>query len=222
MSSFDGVFDATGVDWSTVDGRVWRNGNETFPVIRNGSGSFSADSLTTGVLILWAYPSTNNYQQLNRGIALFDTSTIGNEPTIDSATLSIYAYYKDNTMGSTNFHIASSTPTSNTALVARDFAQIGRISFGSLAYASVSTSAYSAISLNSSGLGAISKTGVSKFSFQLGWDIDNSTTGLTWVNGAETGYWIYYADTADTSQDPKLVVTYTLPANPKQDVIWFD
>ena len=119
-------------------------------------------------------------------------------------------------------HLSASTPSSNTNLVTSDFPNIGRTSFGSITYANFPASnAYGDITINSTGLVAISKTSITKYGLSFDWDLYNSFTG-SWNSTGASSFTINSAESGGVSTDPKLVVTYTLPANPKQDVIWFD
>jgi len=70
-----------------------------------------------------------------------------------------------------------------------------------------SLTAYPDFALNAAGIANINKTGVSRFSTQLEWQINNSFTG-TWASELGTYYAFYMAD--QTNTEPKLVVTYTV------------
>jgi len=206
---------------STVDGYARRSAVvEAFSTIRNGAG-VTVDDTFHLISQLAAAATTNNFDTLGHVYILFDTSSLGAGAIISSAIFSGYFQIKSNNLGSPDLHLASSTPASNTGLVSADYQQVGRTSFGSITYANFTASQYNDITLNASGISNISKTGISKFSLQFSWDINNSFTGA-WVADVETRMAIFSADNAGTTQDPKLVVTYTVPINPKQDIIWFD
>ncbi|MEK7554194.1 MAG: hypothetical protein AAB517_02390 [Patescibacteria group bacterium] len=148
---------------------------------------------------------------VTRGFFLVDASALTSAANISAATWSFAANGAvfSNADLST-IHLVSSTPASNTTLVIGDFDQIGSTSFSSLAMASwVNTDhTYNDFALNANGIANISKTGVSKFAARNSRDLDNS---------APTGNNIcscYFADQAGTTDDPKLVITYTLPGVP--------
>jgi len=167
----------------------------------------------------------NNLSRIN---ALFDTSALPDGDTIDSATISFYGSSKTLVGGgltpALTMAIVSSNPASNTALVKQDYLYTlyGSTDFATrLAYASIGISAYNNFALNASGLANISKTGISKFGVRVGSDVDNSEPTGT----GDTYYNVYFsmADTAGTTQDPKLVVEHTLVVEvKKQDIIWFN
>ena len=197
---------------STVDGYAERGvTSEDFSTIRNGAGTVSSDLDTSLYSYLNGSATTNQFNQLRHVYILFDTSSLSNG-TISSSVFSGYYSNKINTLGSPDLHLASSTPASNTALIGADFQNVGRTSFGSITYAAFTASQYNNITLNADGLANISKTGISKFSLQLSWDINNSFTGV-WVSAESSFLAIISADTAGTSQDPKLVVQYSLPVS---------
>jgi hypothetical protein len=193
---------------TTVDGVIIRSADESFSSIRSGDGTGAyplPPEPSCGAL--WGSATGNQYTMLSRAIFTFSTSTIGSDATISSATLSLNANYKANALGSDTYHICASTPANNNNLEVGDYKQLGSTSFGNIAYASISITGYNDWSLNSSGISNISKTGISRFGLRSGWDINNSTTGLTWSSGVSSQIAVYHSDNG--SNKPKLVVTYT-------------
>ena len=200
VSSFDGSFETTGADWSTVIGKI------------------SADTMDDGGSTGWIiYEDYTTVWNVARSIFLFDTSSIGASNTISDATISIYATYKGVVDGD-NVSVVSSNPVSNTGSVLGDYSSLGNTSYSNVALNSISISAYNAFVLDSNGKANISLIGVSKFGFKTGKDVTATAPAVTAAEYLQASM----AEQTGTSQDPKLVVTYTLPVNPKQDVIWFD
>ena len=194
---------------TTVDGEICRSGvDETFSTIRQGQGTYADDSGAGLDLYLTASSSQNQFSDLCRSIFLFDTSALGSSVTISSATLSLYIYSKYNNLGSTSLEIVTSNPASNTALSSSDFQCLGSTSLGSIAYDSISTGCYNAITLNGDGIANINKAGVSKFGARLGWDQTGTFEG-TWASNASTTFGMYSSELSGTTMDPKLVVVYT-------------
>ena len=138
-----------------------------------------------------------------RSFFLFDTSALPDTDTISSASFSVYGTAKSD-VGSKNPTIIlyATTPSSNTAPVSADYLQFGSTDLSdSIAYAAFSTTAYNDLTLNATGIAAISKTGVSKFG--LDWaNPANTTNDASSVSG-------YYADQTGTANDPKLVVVHS-------------
>lgn len=197
---------------NTFDGSIQREGvDETFSTIRGGAGISWIDSGTSGQFTRLDSTSTSNqYQTLLRSVFLFDTSALTATAIINTATLSLEGTGKQNGLGSPDLHIAGATTVSNTGFNAADFAAVSRTSFSSISYASYSTTAYNDFSLNASGVANISKVGISKFSAQSNWDINNSFTGI-WVSFEISSLSGKFADSAGTSSDPKLVIDYSIP-----------
>lgn len=212
------VYPSAGTSGTTCDGTVTRipPAVEYLSEIRIGDGT-SYDTIheygdIVRIVAAEFSVQTNKYQMLRRYIFTLDTSSLTAFAQISSAVFSIYGYSGSTTngLGSTSMDICSSTPNSNNNIQSSDFSQFGVTSFGNIDYDSYSTSGYNNITLNSSGISNISKTGVSKFGAKLGWDINNSSSGLSWGASKETKFGGFFADYLGTSQDPKLVVTYTL------------
>jgi hypothetical protein len=208
------VFPDASTGATTVDGTVaYSNGIQTFTNVRTQAGTVhDATSAGTNFMVyLQASTTVDNYTELFRFIATFDTSPLTSLATISSAVISLFGKAQQNTIGSPALHVAGSTPAVNNDLANADYGQCQTTTFGNIAYASWNTAAYNDITLNASGLSNISKTGISKFSWQLSWDILNSFTG-TWVSNGESGFGFFTADSAGTTNDPMLVITYTLPS----------
>lgn len=197
---------------TTVDGYAYRNGVlESWAVIRAGAGTGHNDTDATGY---GAYYDTGAaaYGTIIRAIYLFDTSAIGSGNTVTSATFSLYGIAAVNDIGTSAtdcaISLAASTPASNTALADSDYGQTGTTRYATdFTFASWSTSGYNTWNLNSTGLAAISLTGISKFATKFACDLDNSAPAIQ--NAKSTYVTNYFADQAGTTNDPKLVVNYT-------------
>ena len=208
------IGNTTSTYYPNVDSWLDRSGvNETFSTIRAGAGvtSDAADTVIRGPYLV-ASATTNQFGTMRRGLVFFDTSAIPDTDTVDSATVSVVGQYKANELGGASFHIAQGNAASDIAIVTADYAQAnhGTTSFGNIAYADFTTvlGTYNDITLNASGLAAISKTGKSKFSFQHGDDLNNSFTG-TWTSGLTNNIYFYAVDQAGATSDPKLVVVHS-------------
>lgn len=205
---------------TSVDGTVYRFGvDETFGTIRGGAGNgFNDSAVQDSVAAVRTSTTTDQFSRLLRGIYLFDTSSIPDGDTINSATISFYgqAAASNIPLNATDriLHVVASTPASDTALANADYGNLGTTSFGSFdpgaSFANWSTTGYNDITLNASGLAAISKTGISKFGTRFECDRANSFT-TTWSSDQPDSLDNYMADQAGTANDPKLVVTHSTP-----------
>jgi len=196
---------------TSVDGTAyyWIGICDTWENIRNKEGSNSDDiAVEMGINVnsvgVPENCTENNFAGCGRIILLFDTSVLPDECNINSASIFLYGTGKQSGLGKPDLHIASATPTSNTSLITSDYSQVGIISFGNIAYDDFLTTGYNEISLNSSGIANISKTGISKFSGQSSWDINNNFTGI-WVEQGTSDIKFYLADKG-VGYKPKLVV----------------
>ncbi len=203
---------------SPCDGFASRNSvDETFATIRGGAGNAasatvgSTGSAATTDTRLTASATTDQFQTLDRNIYNYTTSSIGAASTITAGTISFMGTLKANNIGTADYHVCAATPSTTGDVITTDYGTFGSTSFGSVAYASFTTAgSYTDITLNASGLSAISKTAISTFGARTSWDINNSFTG-TWASNSTTTFRSNIADNAGTSADPKLVVTFTVP-----------
>ncbi len=187
---------------TTVDGYLYNN-NANYTTCRNAS---SCNSVYDNAAYMRIENDTG--YTIMRAITLFKTTL--NSVAITNTTLSFFIYYSFKTetdSGQSTTHAVSSNPASNTSLSTDDFDQLGSTSFGSIAYASLSTSAYNVITFNSTGLATITQgtNVIQKFGLRLAGDLNGSTpTGQNYI-------YICSAEdpTANNAHDPKLVVTYT-------------
>lgn len=205
---------------SPVDGYAGRGVvNENFATIRAGAGNDSSATNATNSLYFQASATTDQFEYMYRSFTTFDTSALTTAAIISSVVLSLYGESKTLGLGSPAIHIAAAALASTAAVANADYQNKSTTTFGSVAYASWSTSAYNDITLNASGIANINKNGITQFSQQLSWDINNSLTGegYAWSSGAATNIKSYSADETGTTKDPKLTVTYT-PATDAEEL----
>jgi hypothetical protein len=152
-----------------------------------------------------------NFRRIYRGFFLFDTSSLGAGATISATVMSLYGTGMTNDLGGTpSIDVYTTTPASNTVLVAEDYDQIGTTSQTGtpILYSSWSIAGYNDFTLNATGRGNVSKTSISKFGTrEVTYDVAN--TAPAWGSGLSVFTTCYFAEQAGTANDPKLVVTYT-------------
>ena len=198
---------------TTVAGYVRRTGtNLTWADVRDGVGTSVAIPIG-GQRIVGIYsPSSNNFGELWRSIFTFDTSPLTTDATISATVFSLSGYAKTDGLAITpDVNVYGSTPASNNDLVAGDYTQVGTTAYSDsvIAYADWSTTGYNDFTFNSTGLSNVSKTGITRLGARnANYDVANSapTTNNADATSGVNGYY----DQADN--DPKLVVTYTVPA----------
>lgn len=200
---------------NTVDGfasRALAVAGETWDTLRAGAGNFSSDTAGSGSFNdLLRAGTSPNWSDMIRSAYLFDTSPITDTDAVDSAVFSLYVTaVEDGVTGSGAAHVVASSPASDTAVVDSDYdlpGGWGSTSFGSIAYGSMSTDAYNDFTLNASGEANINLTGISKFGLRQSDEL-NDTDPTHPGSGVDDGIRANYADTADTTTDPKLVVVH--------------
>ena len=197
---------------TSVDGGVYRASSGTWASVRDGAGTASYDEANSSEIRIQAANSTDWWTIMERFIMLFDTSSLPDDTTITSATLSLYGVHKQDPAGWTpDINIYSSNPSSNTWLTSSDYTTLGATAFSTaITYANWSTTGYNSFALNSAGLAAISKTGVSKFGARNA-NYDVANTAPTWVSDADALISFYTADYY-SAYKPKLVIEYTVNA----------
>jgi hypothetical protein len=203
---------------TSVDGQVQASDSATWAGLRASGGSSAADSAATTYCCQWRSDSEGlTWEQLSRSIFLFDTSALTASATISAAVLSLFGSAKGVIdTNSPSLKIYTSAPASSTALAAGDFDSLGTTAQTdtAIAYASWSTAAYNDFTLNATGRGNISKVGISKFGTR---DVTYDVGGTEPANNSDgsrvsANMSAYTADQTGTANDPKLVITYTLPA----------
>jgi hypothetical protein len=197
---------------TSVDGYALRTSTSvTFETIRAGAGTGAGASDITASTVLSASSTTDQFDQLQRLIFLFNTASIPDQDTITDATFSFILNSKTLNLGDTGLHLIASAPASDTNIVSGDYGNFTFTDYGSLASVNaLSTGTYSNLTLNSTGLTAIQKDGISKFGMVLEWDYTGIFTG-TWASGSDTNAAVRMADRTGTTSDPKLTVESAVP-----------
>jgi len=165
----------------------------------------SANSTVIEVVNLWS----GSLYQIERGFLYFDTSSLPDNCTPVSATVSLFGYSSaqaDSGHSSLQLYAGSQSDTLENA----DYDAFGATAlsddFTNWEYP-LGTEDYSAITLNASGLAIISKTGTTKFCVRIKGDIDTSTpTGTNKVQ--------FWASEMTAGYKPRLVIEYTVPTVP--------
>lgn len=194
---------------TTVDGNIAAS-NATWATVR-GATTGTVDKTSATGYMCRASLITGTYH-IARGFFTWDTSALTSAAIISAAVASFFddgsGSFDANT-DATSIDIVQSTQASNNDLVAGDYDNVGATSFSNLSMGSWTPGAgiYHNFTLDANGRANISQTGVSKFAARVNRDLANSAP----TGGNSRG--IYFADQAGTTNDPKLVVTYTLPTS---------
>lgn len=192
-------FPATGAN-SPVNGRVYTDGKALWTLARDAANADAAEIDPAGDSIQsLKFGATYGVQV---GVFCYDTSPLGTD-TINSATHSWYTDNAGSNADTTSYCTVQMNLANTNNIVVADFSTRVFTSLGSVALPA-NSGGYNDISLNSTGLSVINKTGVTKFGWTTLLDVNNTTP--TGINGSPSGFW---ASHSGTSQDPKLVVVST-------------
>ena len=203
---------------SSVDGYIGHQGLDAADRV-NWSTATTDDGTSIGSLGLvrdahaklnttW-FQRDGTWEDAIRSFMLFDTSSIGSGQSVSAAVYSFTAAQASTSAAELTYNIVSSSPASNTALVAADFDNLGTTSFGTAEAdgVTVDSSTYNDITLNSSGRAAVAVAGVTKLAMR--WEADRANAEpSSGTNGASIQ--MLSADNSGTSTDPKLVVTHAV------------
>lgn len=187
-----------------VDGHVG-NTNTVWATARAATtGTISSDSGTS--ISEDNYLLGGNYG-IYRIFVLFDTSAIPDTDTIDSGVLKLKPeiLVNDDNDGQDYITVVPTTPASNTAIATGDF---DALSFtkqsDDIDHGTMSVGTYVTLTLNSTGKGNVSKTGITKFGIVGGHDFENaaSAAGENWFRA-------YSSEVSGTTSDPYLQITHS-------------
>jgi len=174
---------------------------------RDARNSYEGTVYQTFSFLIGGVYYVGSYYTVSRSAVFFDTSNIPDNAVIDSAFLSLYV---NDAVISSDFNVTIQGTSNRPSypLVSGDY-WMGWYSdvLGSRSTDDgFSVDSYFNISLNSAGLGLISKTGLSRFLVRSQEDVDN-------VWGAASNYVSFSSREAGINYAPALSVTYTVPAS---------
>lgn len=196
---------------SPVDGAVYRDSGSTdWAASHDNTTAVGALPSHTDFLMLCDKLGGGGSYRIGRGIILFDTSSIGTD-AIDSAVLSLYLKSKNDNQGD-SIGIVQSSPASNSTLAVGDFDAFTvheDTATAEVALASMGTGAYTDFTFDSTGRGWIDGSGITKLGVRFKLDYNASSSHSSAPAASQSDSRIATADTAGTSNDPKLVITHS-------------
>lgn len=191
---------------NTVDGSIQHRGGAAYATAHDAATGTGVDLTSINLLLIDNSISATLFY-MSRSLMTFDTSLLTSGATISSAVLSLFGDTSGNVNADTDSaSIVASTPAANNAYAVEDYDQFGTTKLATdIGIASINTTAYNDFSLNANGISNISLTGISRFGTRTAKDISNTAPSVGLNN-----VWFKSADNTGTTNDPKLVVTYTI------------
>jgi hypothetical protein len=190
-----------GAQWTPAPTGSWATAHAAL------AGTTASASETS--LSVYSRLNATSSATINRAFALFDTSTMVDAVSIQAATVSCKGLSKINTDndGDDWVNVVQTSPASNTDITTADYDQCGAVTNPTegatrIDLGSISASAYNTWTLDATGRGWISKTGITKLGWREGHDAIDSTPAVDTQNF----FSFSSADTSGTASDPKLLV----------------
>jgi hypothetical protein len=192
---------ALGTFYSNASDGVITNENATWSTCRNATDGLTVSNSSASEYVVADNGGISNAYRVWRLFLPFDTSALPDDATITDAVLSVCD--ASSSQGTDAHALVQTSQASGTALSTADFDAIGTTE-GATRVTAFTAGAYHDWTLNATGLTWISKTGFTLLGLRAVNDIDNVTPT------ANTYRAWRMSETADTTSDPKLVITYSL------------
>jgi len=197
------------INASAVESPERHSMNSTFTSLRNGVGTVLYDDPEyKSMWVTSNNTASNRYDMLARAARIYDTSSIPDNATIISVNETVYGNYYEDGLGISDIGVTGFTPATPGVIVIADFN-----TYGNTRYATdlnrdtdLDVDRWNTWVYNAAGIANISKTGNTNVMHRFKWDIDNSTSGLTWSAGAASGM---FFNTNNTVYKPYLTIIYT-------------
>lgn len=218
LATTDTFYPNANPETTSVDGEVGNDTIATWAGARDAATGNIADSSGGNSWIICERRSDTKYY-VDRFFSLFDTSSISDSDTIDSAVYSLNFTGAINLTGyGDTVYSVQTNPASTTNLTTADFDALtftSGCSFGTI------SAGYVGCTLNATGLSWISKSGVTRLGAIMGKDLNNSEPS---TSNARNYTQINTADGVGTSTDPKLVIVHSISAvsSPVANIINFE
>jgi len=208
---FDTFYPDADPESKSVDGYIYVEYSESgaeWSTIHDATTGTPVDSATQALARIKTFDD-RFWQRFDRGIILFDTSSIGSGNTVTDADLSLYKVSCADGLSITpDLDVVSVTTSSISSLSASDYDNFGHTPYASWGYSQWSGgSGYLTLDLGSSGEAAVNVEGVSYFGLLVEHDTDDTEPSFS--SSVESGFvWYTADDNSDPVRDPYLEVTY--------------
>ena len=191
----------------------------TWPAAQGAATGLAVNATGTTATVFTG-KNVSNQWKIERSFLPFDTSSLPDNATITSASLTLTVSGKQNSFddGRDYLTLVSASPSSSTTLSSSDFDNLTTTELVASAerkdITSLTTGSPATFTLSPSGLATISPTGTSYLALREGHDLENiAPTGAsaTLANGVTFAA----SESSGATSDPVLSVTYTLGGTPQ-------
>lgn len=206
----DGWVSYTGGSFSGCSQTTWNTGHNA----TSGTASYTTAGNTNWV---GTGCTSGGAVNVSRGFLVFDTSALPDDAVITSASVNVYVTGKSDSKNDGNgfVSVVQGLQSSMASLTTTDYGRAGSAVTnpveGSkrLDITGVEVMTFARWDLNATGVGWVSKSGVTKLALREGHDIVNAWPSYT----SNTGDYIsvYLSEQTGAAQDPFIEVTYTRP-----------
>jgi len=207
---------ATVVVIASYDGSVATGTDGTFSEIRNATGTSVSPMLNGTTCKILSNATSGFYDEQWRGLVTFDVSAIPDDATITSAVVSVYGRDQMDELGQFGFSLIDANPLSKTSYAPEDYGRTTLTRFApDISYASYDDGDWNNFTLNTAGLGNISKTGLTTFMFTTSADVTDTPPTWKATNTSAFEFW----GTNNTAGMPKPVMTVVYTPASLQNLI---
>ena len=210
----------TATVYPSVDGYVFRDvDNSTFAEIISGPGTgvnYRADSFFGPEISTGANTQSGRFKVSMVGVLSFDTSTIPDDVTIESASLILHQKYLSyDGLGPFTMVVTNGNIVSDTSLSVNDYQTRGDLELTIRKPFTHITTGNNTFNFNSNGLLWINKKGSTILFLRRGDDIDGTYTGgPTWATSSYSQHRWSSFESIDTGDRPYLQIDYTISPAP--------
>lgn len=203
------------------DGSV---GTQPYPAIWNAQHADTTGrevnyTGTEAHVLSGSYIYSTGWLNIDRTFLSFDTSALPDNAIVSSTTVNLYTLenYDQYNDAYSYVNISQGLQSSATSLVNADIDNCGNaitnptIGSENKDLTGIGKNTYTSIEMNATGIGWVSKTGYTKLCLREGHDVTNNPTVNDSSSWKVSGLYIATSETAGTSKDPYLDITYTVP-----------
>jgi PKD repeat protein len=181
--------------------------NDTVANIRLGAGTALSEDPSLFPVWLESNASAQKYNVLYRlGIIYPTGAAIPDDATIVNVTEYIFGEYKSFDLGVPDIAATGFVPATSNAIIASDYNKFGNTTYTNYMYGGdINGTDWNTWAYNAAGIANVSKTTNTTVMYRSRWDIDNSTSNLSWVASASAGSYFI----GNSTFTPYLMVNYT-------------